>query len=221
MVFKKEGSHSTENKIKRVVSLFFFLFYIIEKITAWQELVSIIHNPFLTLTWESGLINIHDNTPFYVQLRSYRETHLKGNNENFEFVGEETSLLYLDLPPHCISVIRHVETVVHWNPTFTTWIIAPSPRPPGMKTFSRGPTGVLGSSLQMILLMVPNTHHIWQYSGIGLNNCMPLFPNVGLQLYNRESYMGMHRYGISLRVFKSIAHKWDVELNMRREIPYL
>ena len=31
MVFKKEGSHTTENKIKRVISLFFFLFYIIEK----------------------------------------------------------------------------------------------------------------------------------------------------------------------------------------------
>ena len=31
MVFKKEGSHTTENKIKRVISLFFFLFYKIEK----------------------------------------------------------------------------------------------------------------------------------------------------------------------------------------------
>ena len=29
MVFKKEGSHTTENKIKQVVSLFFFLFYIL------------------------------------------------------------------------------------------------------------------------------------------------------------------------------------------------
>ena len=33
--------------------------------------------------------------------------------------------------------------------------------------------------------------------------------------------MGPHRYGISLRVFNSIAHEWDVELNTRREIPYL
>ena len=33
--------------------------------------------------------------------------------------------------------------------------------------------------------------------------------------------MGVRRYGISLRVFNSIAHEWDVELNTRREIPYL
>ena len=33
--------------------------------------------------------------------------------------------------------------------------------------------------------------------------------------------MGACRYGISLRVFNSIAHEWDVELNTRREIPYL
>ena len=33
--------------------------------------------------------------------------------------------------------------------------------------------------------------------------------------------MGARRYGISLRVFISIAHEWDVELNTRREIPYL
>ena len=33
--------------------------------------------------------------------------------------------------------------------------------------------------------------------------------------------MGARRYGISLREFNSIAHKWDVELNMRREISYL
>ena len=33
--------------------------------------------------------------------------------------------------------------------------------------------------------------------------------------------MGPRRYGISLRVFNSIAHGWDVELNTRREIPYL
>ena len=33
--------------------------------------------------------------------------------------------------------------------------------------------------------------------------------------------MGPRRYGISLRVFNSIAHEWDVELNTRREIPYL
>ena len=33
--------------------------------------------------------------------------------------------------------------------------------------------------------------------------------------------MDARRYGISLRVFNSIAHEWDVELNTRREIPYL
>ena len=33
--------------------------------------------------------------------------------------------------------------------------------------------------------------------------------------------MGARRYGISLREFNSIAHKWDVELNTRREISYL
>ena len=33
--------------------------------------------------------------------------------------------------------------------------------------------------------------------------------------------MGARRYGISLRVFNSIAHEWDVELNTRREISYL
>ena len=33
--------------------------------------------------------------------------------------------------------------------------------------------------------------------------------------------MGALRYGISLRVFNSIAHEWDVELNTRREISYL
>ena len=33
--------------------------------------------------------------------------------------------------------------------------------------------------------------------------------------------MGARRCGISLRVFNSIAHEWDVELNTRREIPYL
>ena len=33
--------------------------------------------------------------------------------------------------------------------------------------------------------------------------------------------MGARRYGISLRVFNSIAHESDVELNTRREIPYL
>ena len=33
--------------------------------------------------------------------------------------------------------------------------------------------------------------------------------------------MGARIYGISLRVFNSIAHEWDVELNTRREIPYL
>ena len=32
---------------------------------------------------------------------------------------------------------------------------------------------------------------------------------------------GARRYGISLRVFNSIAHEWDVELNTRRKIPYL
>ena len=33
--------------------------------------------------------------------------------------------------------------------------------------------------------------------------------------------MGARRYGISLRVFNSIAHEWGAELNTRREIPYL
>ena len=33
--------------------------------------------------------------------------------------------------------------------------------------------------------------------------------------------MGARRYGISLRVFNSIGHEWDVELNTSREIPYL
>ena len=33
--------------------------------------------------------------------------------------------------------------------------------------------------------------------------------------------MGARRYGISLREFNSVAHKWDVELNTRREISYL
>ena len=33
--------------------------------------------------------------------------------------------------------------------------------------------------------------------------------------------MGARRYGISLRVFNSIAHEWDVELYTSREIPYL
>ena len=33
--------------------------------------------------------------------------------------------------------------------------------------------------------------------------------------------MDARRYGISLRVFNSIAHEWDAELNTRREIPYL
>ena len=33
--------------------------------------------------------------------------------------------------------------------------------------------------------------------------------------------MGARRYGISHRVFNSIAHEWDVQLNTRREIPYL
>ena len=32
--------------------------------------------------------------------------------------------------------------------------------------------------------------------------------------------MGARRYGISLRVFNSIAHELDVELNTRREILY-
>ena len=32
---------------------------------------------------------------------------------------------------------------------------------------------------------------------------------------------GARRYGISLRLFNSIDHEWDVELNTRREIPYL
>ena len=34
-------------------------------------------------------------------------------------------------------------------------------------------------------------------------------------------YMGARRYGISLRVFNSIAHEWDVDFNMRSEIPHL
>ena len=33
--------------------------------------------------------------------------------------------------------------------------------------------------------------------------------------------MGARGYGISPRVFNSIAHEWDVQLNTRREIPYL
>ena len=33
--------------------------------------------------------------------------------------------------------------------------------------------------------------------------------------------MGARRYGISLRVFNSIAYEWDVELNSRREISYI
>ena len=33
--------------------------------------------------------------------------------------------------------------------------------------------------------------------------------------------MDARRYGISLRVFNSIAHEWGAELNTRREIPYL
>ena len=33
--------------------------------------------------------------------------------------------------------------------------------------------------------------------------------------------MGAPRYGNSVRVFNSVAHEWDVELNMRRKIPYL
>ena len=33
--------------------------------------------------------------------------------------------------------------------------------------------------------------------------------------------MGARRYGISLRVFNSVAHERDVELNTRRQIPYL
>ena len=33
--------------------------------------------------------------------------------------------------------------------------------------------------------------------------------------------MGAPRYGNSLRVFNSIAHEWDVELNTRRKISYL
>jgi len=33
--------------------------------------------------------------------------------------------------------------------------------------------------------------------------------------------MGAWRYGISLQLFNSISHKWDIELNTRREIPYL
>ena len=35
----------------------------------------------------------------------------------------------------------------------------------------------------------------------------------------RELYMGARRYGISLRVFNSISHEWDVEFYTRREIP--
>ena len=33
--------------------------------------------------------------------------------------------------------------------------------------------------------------------------------------------MGTRRFGISLREFSSTSHKWDIELNTRREIPYL
>ena len=33
--------------------------------------------------------------------------------------------------------------------------------------------------------------------------------------------MGMRRYGVSLRVFNSIAQEWDVELNTRRKTPFL
>ena len=33
--------------------------------------------------------------------------------------------------------------------------------------------------------------------------------------------MAARRYGIYLRVLNSIAHEWDVELNTKREIPYL
>ena len=33
--------------------------------------------------------------------------------------------------------------------------------------------------------------------------------------------MGARRYGISLRLFNSIAHSWAVKLNMSRKIPYL
>ena len=33
--------------------------------------------------------------------------------------------------------------------------------------------------------------------------------------------MGARRYGISLRVFNSIAHELGAELNTKREIPYL
>ena len=39
--------------------------------------------------------------------------------------------------------------------------------------------------------------------------------------YHAIKYMGMQRYGISLQVFNSISHGWEIELNTRREILYL
>jgi hypothetical protein len=82
-----------------------------------------------------------------------------------------------DLPPYIVAIIRHMKTIEHWHSTFSIWILIHY-TPPRMPTISFYPTRILARVINMVLLMITNTYHIWCYTGVWFNQRMPLFPNI-------------------------------------------
>ena len=82
-------------------------------------------------------------------------------------------------PPHSISIVRHVESIVHGYPTLSPWVIT-KVAPPGVPALTWGATGVLGASWIMVLLVIAYAHHIWHYCCERLDECVPLIPDVSL-----------------------------------------
>ena len=107
------------------------------------------------------------------------------------FNRKETSI---HVPPYCISVVRHVKSVVHRHSTLSPRVIAKVP-PRRVPAFSRSTTWVFRASWKMVLLVIPYAHHIWHYSCIRLNKFVPLVPDVGLFAKNTEG-----RFTVSLIV---------------------
>lgn len=105
------------------------------------------------------------------------------------FNRKETSI---HVPPYCISVVRHVKSVVHRHSTLSPRVIAKVP-PRRVPAFSRSTTWVFRASWKMVLLVIPYAHHIWHYSCIRLNKFVPLVPDVGLFAKNTEG-----RFTVSL-----------------------
>lgn len=121
------------------------------------------------------------------------------------FNRKETSI---HVPPYCISVVRHVKSVVHRHSTLSPRVIAKVP-PPRVPAFSRSTTWVFRASWKMVLLVIPYAHHIWHYSCIRLNKFVPLVPDVGLFAKNTEG-----RFTVSLIVLtKAINSQGDWHAN--------